>query len=421
MNNKIFALIDCNNFYASCERVFNPKLVNEPIVVLSNNDGCIVSRSNEVKKLGVPMGAPYFQYKKIIEENGVHVFSSNYTFYGDMSRRVMQSLRVLLPNIEIYSIDEAFVDLTQYRSSDLIEMSNEVKKTVKQWTGIPISIGIAHTKTLSKVANSIAKKEEKSNICDLREVEKIEAELATFEIEEIWGISKGWGTRLRSSGISTGLELMQADPEDVRKRISVVGQRIVMELNGYPCIHIEEPKRKKTIISSKSFGKKVTEIEDIKEAVSSYAARATEKLRNQGSKAYGISVYLRTSPFEKEENCYTSSRAKKFETPTSNTASIIAEANKIIDEIYCEGYRYQKTGITLLNLVNENYVQRSFNDKGLYDRGEKIMEVIDEINRYYGSNTIFHAAQGTKRKWGMKSDNRSKKYTTSLKELPLVK
>ena len=421
MNNKIFALIDCNNFYASCERVFNPKLVNEPIVVLSNNDGCIVSRSNEVKKLGVPMGAPYFQYKKIIEENGVHVFSSNYTFYGDMSRRVMQSLRVLLPNIEIYSIDEAFVDLTQYRSSDLIEMSNEVKKTVKQWTGIPISIGIAHTKTLSKVANSIAKKEEKSNICDLREVEKIEAELATFEIEEIWGISKGWGTRLRSSGISTGLELMQADPEDVRKRISVVGQRIVMELNGYPCIHIEEPKRKKTIISSKSFGKKVTEIEDIKEAVSSYAARATEKLRNQGSKAYGISVYLRTSPFEKEENRYTSSRSKKFETPTSNTASIIAEANKIIDEIYCEGYRYQKTGITLLNLVNENYVQRSFNDKGLYDRGEKIMEVIDEINRYYGSNTIFHAAQGTKRKWGMKSDNRSKKYTTSLKELPLVK
>ena len=420
MNNKIFALIDCNNFYASCERVFNPKLVNEPIVVLSNNDGCIVSRSNEVKALGIPMGAPYFKYKKIIEENGVHVFSSNYTFYGDMSRRVMQSLKVLLPNIEIYSIDEAFVDLTQYKSSDLIEISNEIKKTVKQWTGIPISIGIAHTKTLSKVANSIAKKEETSNVCDLREVEKIEAVLATFDIEEVWGISKGWGARLRSIGINTGLELMQADPEDIRKRISVVGQRTVMELNGYPCIDIEETKRKKTIISSKSFGQKVTEIDDIKEAVSSYAARATEKLRDQKSKAKTISVYLRTSPFEKGGNRYTKSRTVQFIVPTSNTARIIAEANKIIDEIYCEGYRYQKTGITLLNLVNEKHVQESFYDES-YKEEEIIMEVIDQVNSYYGSNTIFHAAQGTKRKWVMKSDSRSKKYTTSLKELPLVK
>ena len=420
MNNKIFALIDCNNFYASCERVFNPKLVNEPIVVLSNNDGCIVSRSNEVKALGIPMGAPYFKYKKIIEENGVHVFSSNYTFYGDMSRRVMQSLKVLLPNIEIYSIDEAFVDLTQYKSSDLIEISNEIKKTVKQWTGIPISIGIAHTKTLSKVANSIAKKEETSNVCDLREVEKIEAVLATFDIEEVWGISKGWGARLRSIGINTGLELMQADPEDIRKRISVVGQRTVMELNGYPCIDIEETKRKKTIISSKSFGQKVTEIDDIKEAVSSYAARATEKLRDQKSKAKTISVYLRTSPFEKEGNRYTNSRTVQFIVPTSNTARIIAEANKIIDEIYCEGYRYQKTGITLLNLVNEKHVQESFYDES-YKGEEIIMEVIDQVNSYYGSNTIFHAAQGTKRKWVMKSDSRSKRYTTSLKELPLVK
>ena len=420
MNNKIFALIDCNNFYASCERVFNPKLVNEPIVVLSNNDGCIVSRSNEVKELGIPMGAPYFKYKKIIEENGVHVFSSNYTFYGDMSRRVMQSLKVLLPNIEIYSIDEAFVDLTQYKSSDLIEISNEIKKTVKQWTGIPISIGIAHTKTLSKVANSIAKKEETSNVCDLREVEKIEAVLATFDIEEVWGISKGWGARLRSIGINTGLELMQADPEDIRKRISVVGQRIVMELNGYPCIDIKETKRKKTIISSKSFGRKVTEIDDIKEAVSSYAARATEKLRDQKSKAQTISVHLRTSPFEKEGNRYTNSRTVQFIVPTSNTARIIAEANKIIDEIYCEGYRYQKTGITLLNLVNEKHVQESFYDES-YKGEEIIMEVLDQVNSYYGRNTIFHAAQGTKRKWVMKSDSRSKKYTTSLKELPLVK
>ena len=259
-----------------------------------------------------------------------------------------------------------------------------------------------------------------SNVCDLREVEKIEAVLATFDIEEVWGISKGWGARLRSIGINTGLELMQADPEDIRKRISVVGQRTVMELNGYPCIDIEETKRKKTIISSKSFGQKVTEIDDIKEAVSSYAARATEKLRDQKSKAKTISVHLRTSPFEKGGNRYTKSRTVQFIVPTSNTARIIAEANKIIDEIYCEGYRYQKTGITLLNLVNEKHVQESFYDES-YKEEEIIMEVIDQVNSYYGSNTIFHAAQGTKRKWVMKSDSRSKKYTTSLKELPLVK
>ena len=421
MNNKVFALIDCNNFYVSCERVFNPKLVNKPVVVLSNNDGCIVSRSNEVKELGIPMGAPYFKHKRIIEKEGVYVFSSNYTFYGDMSRRVMRSLSELLPNLEVYSIDEAFVDLTEYRESHLIQVSNEIKETVKQWTGIPISIGIAHTKTLSKVANLIAKKKQENYICDLREVEKIEAELANIDIEEIWGISRGWGKRLRSVGINTGYDLMQADPKDIRKRISVVGERVVMELNGHPCIDIEEPKRKKSIASSKSFGHKVTEAQEIKEAVSTYAARASEKLREQKSKAQAINVYLRTSLFEEEENRYSNSRIKKFMNPTNSTSKIIAEANKIIDEIYCEGYRYQKTGITLLNLISENYVQESFYNQNTEKKEEKIMQVVDQVNRYYGSNTIFYAAQGTKREWRVKSNSKTKKYTTSLKELPLVK
>jgi len=421
MNSRIFALVDCNNFYASCERVFNPKLENEPIVVLSNNDGCIVSRSNEAKELKIPMGAPYFKYKELMNKNGVHVFSSNYTFYGDMSRRVMKSLRMLLPDLEIYSIDEAFVDLSQYRESNLVEISEEIKEKVKQWTGIPISIGIAHTKTLSKVANSIAKKEKESSICDLRKIEKIEEELTILDVEEIWGIASGWGKRLKSIGINTGYDLMKANPEYIRQKISVVGQRIIMELNGYSCIDIERVQKKKSIISSKSFGYKVTEIQEIKEAVSTYAARACEKLRDQKSRVQVISVYLRTSPFEKEDSRYAKSETKVLSTPTSSTAKVITAANKIIEEIYREGYRYQKTGITLLNLINEDYVQESLYEDRSLEREEKITTVMDQVNMQYGTNTIFHASQGTKKDWRVKSDSRSKKYTTSLKELPLVK
>ena len=421
MNSRIFALVDCNNFYASCERVFNPKLENEPIVVLSNNDGCIVSRSNEAKELKIPMGAPYFKYKELINKNGVHVFSSNYTFYGDMSRRVMKSLRMLLPDLEIYSIDEAFVDLSQYRESNLVEIGEEIKEKVKQWTGIPVSIGIAHTKTLSKVANSIAKKEKESSICDLRKIEKIEEELTILDVEEIWGIASGWGKRLKSIGINTGYDLMKANPEYIRQKISVVGQRIIMELNGYSCIDIERVQKKKSIISSKSFGYKVTEIQEIKEAVSTYAARACEKLRDQKSRVQVISVYLRTSPFEKEDSRYTKSETKVLSAPTSSTAKVITAANKIIEEIYREGYRYQKTGITLLNLINEDYVQESLYEDGSLEGEEKITTVMDQVNMQYGTNTIFHASQGTKKDWRVKSDSRSKKYTTSLKELPLVK
>ena len=421
MNSRIFALVDCNNFYASCERVFNPKLENEPIVVLSNNDGCIVSRSNEAKELKIPMGEPYFKYKELMNKNGVHVFSSNYAFYGDMSRRVMESLRILLPDLEIYSIDEAFVDLSQYKDSNLVEIAEEIKEKVKQWTGIPISIGIAHTKTLSKVANSIAKKEQESNICDLRKIEKIEEELAILDVEEIWGIASGWGKRLKSIGINTGYDLMKANPDYIRKKISVVGQRITMELNGYPCIDIERVQKKKSIISSKSFGYKVTEIQEIKEAISTYAARACEKLRGQKSRVQVISVYLRTSPFEKEGSRYAKSKNKILRTPTSSTAKVITAANKIIDEIYCEGYRYQKTGITLLNLINEDYIQESLYEDRLSEGEEKITTVVDQVNMQYGNNTIFHASQGTKKDWRVKSDSMSKKYTTSLKGLPLVK
>ena len=257
MNNKIFALVDCNNFYASCERVFNPKLEGKPIVVLSNNDGCVVARSNEAKALGIPMGAPYFKYKQLINRNQVHVFSSNYTFYGDMSARVMTSLKSLVNDIEIYSIDEAFLDISSFYYCDLEDTALEIRRLIKQWTGIPVSIGIGPTKTLAKVANRQAKKDETTNVFDIRDKNKREEILKNLPLEDIWGISTRWGRRLRKIGVETAYDLTQANTRHVRKTISIVGERIQHELNGVSCIGIEEVKNKKNIISSKSFGKKV--------------------------------------------------------------------------------------------------------------------------------------------------------------------
>ncbi len=258
MNNKIFALVDCNNFYASCERVFNPKLEGKPIVVLSNNDGCIIARSNEAKALGIPMGAPFFKYEQLINRNKVHVFSSNYTFYGDMSARVMTSLKSLVNEIEIYSIDEAFLDISSFAYCDLEDTAKEIKNLIKQWTGIPVSIGIGSSKTLAKIANRQAKKHTVGNVFDIRDLEVRESILKELPIEEIWGISTRWGRRLRKIGVETAQDLAEADPRHVRKTISIVGERIHYELNGLSCIGIEEVKNKKSIISSKSFGKKVS-------------------------------------------------------------------------------------------------------------------------------------------------------------------
>ena len=252
MNNKIFALVDCNNFYASCERVFNPKLEGKPIVVLSNNDGCIIARSNEAKALGIPMGAPFFKYEQLINRNKVHVFSSNYTFYGDMSARVMTSLKSLVNEIEIYSIDEAFLDISSFAYCDLEDTAKEIKNLIKQWTGIPVSIGIGSSKTLAKIANRQAKKHTVGNVFDIRDLEVRESILKELPIEEIWGISTRWGRRLRKIGVETAQDLAEADPRHVRKTISIVGERIHYELNGLSCIGIEEVKNKKSIISSKS-------------------------------------------------------------------------------------------------------------------------------------------------------------------------
>ena len=421
MNNKIFALVDCNNFYASCERVFNPKLEGKPIVVLSNNDGCVVARSNEAKALGIPMGAPYFKYKQLINRNKVYVFSSNYTFYGDMSARVMTSLKSLVSDIEIYSIDEAFLDISSFYYCDLEETAQEIRRLIKQWTGIPVSIGIGPTKTLAKVANRQAKKYTVSNVFDIRDQSIREEILRDLPLEEIWGISTRWGRRLRRIGIDTAYDLTQANARHVRKTISIVGERILHELNGTSCIGIEEIKNKKNIISSKSFGRKVMMVGELEEAVSNYVARACEKLRAQGSRAQGLYVFLRTSPFVDPEKRYSNGMSTFFTIPTSNTSKIVKEAKYLTQKLFVYGYEYQKIGVMLLDITGAENEQYSFYEYENYDQSDRVMEVLDGINSKYGSSTLTLGAQGIKKDWKMKSEQKSAAYTTNMLQIPTVK
>ena len=420
MNNKIFALVDCNNFYASCERVFNPKLEGKPIVVLSNNDGCIVARSNEAKALGIPMGAPYFKYKDVINRNNVEVFSSNYTFYGDMSARVMTSLRSIAGEIEIYSIDEAFLDVSEFYYCNLEDTAKEIKKLVQQWTGIPISIGIGTTKTLAKVANRQAKKYESSDVFDIREEARRIDILKKIELEDIWGISTKSAQRLRKIGIKNPHELAISDPKEICKAVSVTGERIHYELNGVSCIPIEEVKNKKTIISSKSFGKKVATVEELEEAVSMYAARACEKLRAQESRAQGLHVFLRTSPYLDKERRYTNGMSSYFTIPTSNTSKITKEAKRLTSKLFLPNYEYQKIGVVLLNITDAKNEQYSFYEVEDYDKSDTVMGAIDSVNKKFGNRSIFFGAQGINKDWKMRADRKSAMYTTKVDDLPRV-
>ncbi|MBT4990078.1 MAG: Y-family DNA polymerase [Rickettsiales bacterium] len=418
--NKIFALVDCNNFYASCERVFNPALEGKPIIVLSNNDGCIVARSNEAKALGIPMGAPYHQNKALIQKNNVAVFSSNYQFYGDMSQRVMASLKMMVPNMEVYSIDEAFLRLDDLKNINLYDFALNVITNIHKWTGIPTSFGIAPTKTLAKIANHIAKKKTKKGVFDISD-QKLQTEIMqNLPVEEIWGISHRWGRKLRDFGIDTALKLKDSDPKFIRKNFSVVGERLVYELRGESCLDLEEIVPRKNIMSSKSFGKLVTEITPMEEALASYAARACEKLRKQKSKASGIYVFVKTNYFRKYDTQYCNSSIIYFDHSSSDTAFIINQAKKLLRQIYLKGYRYHKCGIMLVDLVEEHHHQHHFFSANDTKKADNIMRMLDKINQDMGPNTLFHAAQGIKRDWQMRCDNRSKRYTTKWDELAMV-
>ena len=417
----IFALVDCNNFYVSCERVFDPYLAKKPIIVLSNNDGCVISRSNEAKSLGIPMGAPFYKYREIIEKNNIEVYSSNYQFYGDMSQRVMKSLGMMIPkqDIEIYSIDEAFIRLDGYERPDVIDFSIEIKKNILNWTGIPISVGIAQTKTLSKVASHIAKKNTSTGVFDIRNNKLQEQILSNFQIEDLWGISYRWGKKLRKLGINNGLDLRNSDTKFIRKKFNIVLERMVYELRGIACLDIEKVTNKQSIMSSRSFGKLVTELESLEQAISTYATIACEKLRHQNSKSQGIYVFLQTNRFRKDLPQYRRSMKYKLDLPTSDTGYIINAGKKILKKIYRKGYHYQKCGIMLFDLSSK-YIQQENLFVKSNQSNEHLMESLDTINKAMGSDTVFFAAKGTQNNWKMRRNKLSSRYTTNWMELPKV-
>jgi DNA polymerase V len=420
----MFALVDCNNFYASCERVFQPRLEGQPIVVLSNNDGCVIARSNEAKALGIPMGAPYFKFEKMMRENGVRVFSSNYALYGDLSRRVVQVLARYAPAYEVYSIDECFLDFSGL-SQDLTGYAQEIARTTRQWTGIPVSIGIASTKTLAKIANRMAKKglSPTGPVLDWNHIADPGASLAAVPVEDVWGIAGRWGERLRALGIAHAGALREADPKRMRGEFGVVMERIVWELSGLSCLSLETvPPPRKQILTSRSFGEKVTCLDDLRAAVTRFAARAGEKLRAQGLSAQALCVFIHTSPFDPVGPHYSNAVTLAFDSPSQDSGLLIRTAGRGLERIYREGYAYQKAGVMLLDLVPVGMEQISLFTPEAADpiRSSRLMQALDQINRRHGRQSIRFAGEGLSNRWLMRTRLKSPNYTTRWEELPTV-
>ena len=419
--NKSIALIDCNNFYASCERIFNPKLIDQAIVVLSNNDGCIIARSKEAKKLGIKMGEPYFKAKKIIEKNNVKVFSSNYSLYGDISQRVMETLSSFSSDIEIYSIDEAFLSLNGFENYELNTYCQHIRKTIKKWVGIPVSIGVGSTKTLSKIANNLAKKHTHyKGVCILKNLIEIKNGLKLTSIEDVWGIGRQLSLFLRKNNIDDAYCFSQMDRGWVRKNMGVVGEKTYLELNGVSCLDLDlTPSDKKSCCVSRSFNKPIEKLFDLEESVSTYGSRVSEKIREEGLAAESMSVFVLTNHFNRREKQYSNSIKLQLPFPTNNSINIVKRALEGVRKIYRPGYRYKKAGVILYGLTRHNLT------KGLldYDReiSDSMMEVMDKINNRYGSATLKIASEGIEKIWKMKRENVSPCYTTRFNELVEVK
>ena len=414
------ALIDCNSFYVSCERLFNPKIRKKPVVVLSNNDGCIISRSNEAKALGIKMGEPYFKAKDIIIKNKVNVFSSNYSLYGDLSRRVMRTLKRFNSAIEIYSIDEAFMDLSNFPDREIEDVGKEIRSTVLQWTGIPTSIGIAKTKTLSKVANHIAKKKQ-SGGTSLIGIENIDPILEKVEINDIWGVGKQLTKFYKKNGIYNAKQLKNKSNTWIKKCSNVLSSRTAMELRGISCIDLETTTTKrKSCVVSRSFGKRVGNFQELKEAVANYCLNASEKIRSESLVAKSITVFVRTSPFQRDFRYYSNSRTIDFPIATNNSIETVKAAILILESIYKNGYRYQKAGVMLTGLTNSDQKKNLFSS----EKDEKInnlMKSIDNTNYRYGRSTLSIASAGVYKKWNMKREYSSKIDTADFYLMPKIK
>ena len=416
-----FALADCNNFYVSCERVFNPTLEKQPIIILSNNDGCIISRSNEAKALGIPMGAPVFKYRDLIRRDQVRCFSSNYALYGDMSQRVMDSLRRLCPDIEIYSIDEAFLKLDHFSHYDLNAYLIDIRQKIKQWTGIPISIGLASSKTLAKVANFYAKRTIKTGVCDLRSVPLRDSLLKTLPIGEIWGIGRKLTEKLHHYSIKTAFDLQQANPKIMRRRFSVVIERIILELKGISCLDLESVAAKKQIMCSRSFRRPVTNLDDLSSALSRYTARAACKLREQESKTQAIYVFITTNKHKTSDRQYMKGLACSLMTATNDTRVLITAALDVLKQLYKTGFNYKKAGILLMDIIPSSQQSNDLFIQSISPRSAALMEVLDKTNKIFGSHTLFFAAEGCAQiSWAVRPEYRSPRYTTHWQELITV-
>ena len=416
---KKIALIDCNSFYVSCERLFNPKIRRLPVVVLSNNDGCIISRSNEAKALGIKMGEPYFKARNIIIKNNVQVFSSNYSLYGDISRRVMRTLKRFNSKIEVYSIDEAFLDLSNFSDKEVKDVGKEIRNTVLQWTGIPTSIGIAETKTLSKVANHIAKKQ-KSGVVSLVNIKDLDPILEKVEVRDIWGVGKQLSKFYIKNGIYNAKQLKNASNTWIKKTKNVLSSRTAMELRGVPCIEIETKQAKrKSCCVSRSFGKKVEKLRELKESVTSYCLNAAEKIRSESLVSKSITVFIRTSPFQNKGIFYSNSKTIDFPIATNNSIEIVKNALTGLDLIYKDGFKYQKAGIILSGLSDSekgNSLFKSTKD----ERIKNLMQSIDNTNYRYGRSTISLASAGINKRWSMRRQYSSKIDTADFYSLPKI-
>ncbi|MEP7163047.1 MAG: Y-family DNA polymerase [Ferruginibacter sp.] len=419
----MFALVDCNNFYASCERAFNPKLRKRPIVVLSNNDGCVIARSAEAKALGIEMGSPLFKIKNLLEKNKVAIFSSNYTLYGDMSQRVMQTLELFSPEIEIYSIDEAFLNLKGI--TDLTKVAMNIRQTVYQWTGIPVGVGIAPTKTLAKIANHVAKKRPAYNgFCVLPDELAWKPILETIAVKDIWGIGRQYSEMLQQNGIVNALQFSVLPDVWLRQKMSVVGLRTAMELRGISCMPLElVANPKKGITVSRCFGKRITNSREIEEALTFYISRAGEKLRAEKLVAKQMLVFIHTSPHstnKRTDPYYAPQLSFQLPQHTNYTPELIHYGLWALKQMYKEGYRYMKGGIILSDVVKEgreNLDLFSTSDKA---NETNLMTAIDKLNSVMGSGTIFYAAKGINSSWSVLTEHKSPNYTTNWASIPVV-
>ncbi|SNX29492.1 DNA polymerase V [Polynucleobacter meluiroseus] len=427
MTTPLFALVDVNNFYVSCERVFQPKLEDVPMVVLSNNDGCAVARSAEVKALGVKMATPWFKLKDLAKEHGIVAYSSNYTLYGDMSSRVVEVLKKFTPNLEVYSIDESFlaIETVLKHYPDASHLGHLMKQTVKDTTGLPVCVGIGASKTLAKLANHLAKKHPQfAGVCDVESMPKAELYqwMTETEVGEVWGIGKRIAKKLHLLNIYSVFDLLQTSPQSLRQQFGVVMERLCYELRGVSCLQLEEvTPAKQQIVSSRSFGKPVSSMSELAESVATHVARGAEKLRSQHSVAGALTIFIQTNPFKPHEPQRHQSVVVPLADPSDNTLTLTTAAIEGLKQIYCSGFKYKKAGVMFSLLADKPTVQQSlFDDVAAKGKSAGLMKALDSINGRFGNTVLRTAAAGTKQDWVMRSGNRSPNYTTRWDELPVV-